>query len=162
MEILATCRAAPDTRPPAHRLLEPVRVRSGQPTLPWDEPAVLAEPEELEPEVRQLAATVVAAIVEAIAGRRSTTQLEAWVDAEPLSLLEHLRRSGAGDGLRLRSLRIQRPSPTTLEVAVHLRHGGASRAAAFRFSRQEDRWLVTRVELALRPDVIHRSGWRRW
>lgn len=159
MKILATTRPATATRPPARRLLEPVRVRTEQPTLPWDTPAVVAEPETLPPRLRRLATTVVAAMVEALAGSRPPSQLEGWVESGPLALLEHLRGSGVAVGARLRSLRIQQPSPDAVEVAAHLRIAGDSRAAAFRFSLVEDRWLVTRVELALRPDVVNRSGW---
>ncbi|MGC4151555.1 MAG: Rv3235 family protein [Propionicimonas sp.] len=161
MTILAECRAVTPSRPPARRLVEPLTVHTEQPTLPWDGPAVIDEPDELDPALRQLATAVVAAIVEALAGRRAAAQLETWVEPEPLALLEHLRRAGAGSGLRLRSLRLQQPSRHALEVAAHLRHAGASRAAAFRFSRVNDRWAVCRIELSLRPDVISRAGWPR-
>ena len=162
MIILADCRPAPPSRPPARRLLEPIVVASQHPTLPWDGPAVVAEPAELDPELRQLATAVVTAIVEVLAGRRPVTQLEAWVEPEPLALLEHLRRAGAAVGVRLRSVRIQQPSRNALEVAAHLRHAGASRAAAFRFTRLNGRWAVCRIELSLRPDVISRAGWPRF
>lgn len=159
MTILAECRAVIPSRPPARRLLEPVTVRNEQPTLPWDGPAVVAEPEQLDPELRQLATAVVAATIEVLAGRRAAAQLETWVEPEPLALLEHLRGAGAATGLRLRSLRLQQPSPNALEVAAHLRHAGASRAAAYRFSRVGGRWAVRRIEFSLRPDVISRAGW---
>lgn len=159
MTILAECRAVIPSRPPARRLLEPITVRTEQPTLPWDGPAVIAEPDELDPELRRLATAVVTAIIEALAGRRAAAQLETWVEPEPLALLEHLRSARAGSGLRLRSLRLQQPSRHSLEVAAHLRHAGASRAAAFRFTRLNGRWAVSRIELSLRPDVISRAGW---
>lgn len=158
MRIQATARPGSPTRPPARRLLEPVRIASGQPTLPWDLPAVVAEPEPLPPGLRRLAAAVVSAIVEALAGTRPAIQLQGWVQPAPLVLLEHLRGAGVATGARLRSLRIQQPSATSLEVAAHLKVAGRSRAAAFRFALVEDRWLVTHVELALRPDVVNRSG----
>ena len=161
MTILAECTAAPPSRPPARRLLEPILVASQQPTLPWDGPAVVAEPAELDPELRQLATGVVAAIVEVLAGRRSPTQLEAWVEPEPLALIEHLRRAGVTSGLRLRSVRLQQPSRNALEVAAHLRQAGTSRAAAVRFTRVGGHWAACRVELALRPEVITRAGWLR-
>lgn len=156
---LTDLRPAAPTRPPARRLLEPIVVSPLQPTLPWDGPAVLAEPDQLDPAVRQLAATVVAAIIETLAGRRPLAQLEAWVDPEPLALLEHLRRAGAGHGLRLRSLRLQQPSAQALEIAAHLRAAGVSRAAAIRLRRERGRWVVVRIELSLRPEVISRAGW---
>lgn len=158
MRITATARPGTPTRPPARRLLEPVRVSDDHPTLPWDTPAVLTEPDRLPPGLRRLAAAVVAAIVESLAGTRPTIQLQAWVEPAPLVLLEHLRRAGVATGARLRSLRIQQPSATALEVAAHLRVAGRSRAAAVRFALVDDRWLVTRLELALRPDVVNRSG----
>lgn len=159
MTILAQCRAVTPSRPPARRLLEPLTVHTEQPVLPWDGPTVVAEPDEFDPELRRLATAVVVAVVEALAGRRATAQLETWVEPEPLALLEHLRRAGAGTGLRLRSLRLQQPSRNALEVTAHLRYAGASRAAAFRLSRVGERWAVCRIELSLRPDVISRAGW---
>lgn len=159
MTVLARWHAVTPSRPPARRLLEPLTVPDGQPTLPWASPAVVTEPEQLDPKLRQFATAVVTAIVEALAGRRPLAQLEAWVEPEPLALLEHLRRSGATNGLRLRSVRLQQPSGKALEVMAHLRHAGASRAAAFRFGRIGERWAVCRIELSLRPDVISRAGW---
>lgn len=159
MTLLADCRPATPTRPPARRLLEPITIAPRQPTLPWDGPAVLAEPDELDPELRQLATAVVAAIIEALAGRRPLAQLESWVEPEPLALLEHLRRAGVGGGLRLRSLRLQQPSPHALEIAAHLRQAGVSRAAALRLRHERGRWAVVRIELSLRPEVINRAGW---
>ncbi|MGC3952728.1 MAG: Rv3235 family protein [Propionicimonas sp.] len=159
MTVLAECRAALPSRPPSRRLLEPLTVREQQPTLPWGGPAVLAEPDELDPRLRQLATAVVTAIVEVLAGRRSAAQLESWVEPEPLALLEHLRRAGGTTGLRLRSVRLQQPAGNALEVVAHLRHAGVSRAAAFRFSRRAGRWSVGRIELSLRPGVISRAGW---
>lgn len=161
MTTLAECHPLTPSRPPARRLLEPVLVQTHQPTLPWDGPALVTEPAELDPELRQVVSAVVVAIVEALAGRRSSAQLESWVEPEPLALLDHLRRARVATGLQLRSLRIQQPSRTVLEVAAHLHHAGASRAAAFRFTRVGGHWAVCRVELSLRPDVIHRAGWLR-
>jgi hypothetical protein len=161
MTDLAECRAAVPSRPPARRLLEPIVVQTHQPTLPWDGPTVTAEPEELDPDLRRLATAVVTAIVEVLAGRRALAQLESWVEPEPLALVEHLVRAGAATGLRLRSLRLQQPTPQTLEVTAHLRHAGNSRAAALRFNCVAGHWAVCRVELALRPAVINRAGWLR-
>jgi hypothetical protein len=124
MTMLAECRPVVPSRPPARRLLEPVTVLTEQPTLPWDDPVVLEEPEELDPGLRRLATAVVTAIVEALAGHRPFGQLVTWVDPEPLALLEHLQRAGATTGLRLRSVRVQQPARSVLEVALHLRHGG--------------------------------------
>jgi len=162
MEIVATCRPARDTRPPARRLLTPVRLHTGHPTLPWDDPPVLAEPESLDAGVRQLATSLVVAVVETLAGRRPPAQLEGWLDVEPFELLEHLCRAGVAAGARLRSLRIQCPADGAVEVAAHLRCGGSSRAAAFRLVRRDGRWLVARLETALRPDAVDRSGWASW
>ena len=120
---------------------------------------MLSEPADLEPALRQLATRVVAAVVEVLAGRRAVGQLETRVEPEPLALIEHLRRAGVATGLRLRSVRIQQPSAVTLEVVAHLRQAGASRAAAFRFTRRGSHWTVARVELSLRPDVVHKAGW---
>lgn len=158
---LALCRAAPASRPPAVPLREPQQFTGAeQPVLPWTVvPDAAADEAALDPERRQLATSLTAAVVEVLSGQRSATQLELWVEAELLDLLEHLHRARDGDGLRLRSVRVQAPHDAALEVSAHLRRGTASRAAALRISRRRGRWVVTQLVLALDPPVIHRAGW---
>lgn len=158
---IALCRPAPASRPPAVPLREPARYAGAeQPVLPWTVvPAAIEEDTLLDPERRQLATSLMAALVEVLCGQRSATQLELWVEPELLALLEHLHRARDGVGLRLRSIRVQAPHETALEVSAHLRQGGASRAAALRISHRRGRWVATHLVLALRPSLIHRAGW---
>lgn len=153
------CLAARDTRPPVRRLLEPVLLSPDHPVLPWASvPEIVDDADAVEPAARQVAASVTIALVEALAGKRSLTQLERWLEPELMSLLEHLCRSRIGWGLRLRSIRLQSPTPGVIEVTAHLRHHGASRAAALRLARREGSWVGTKLEIALRPTVVNRAG----
>lgn len=158
---LATCRPAPASRPPAVPLLESAWFAAdSQPVLPW---AVLAEvvvaDDPVTPELRQLAAAVMAALVEVLSGQRSPVQLESWVEPDLLSLLEHLRRTRRGLGLKLRSIRVQTPHEEAIEVTAHLSQGGDSRAAALRISRRRGRWVATHLAIALHPQTVHQAGW---
>ena len=153
------CLAAQHTRPPARRLLEPVLLAPDHPVLPWASvPEILDHADTVEPAARQVAASVTIAIVEALAGRRSPVQLERWLEPDLITLLEHLCRSRVAWGVRLRSLRLQSPTPGVVEVTAHLRHHGASRAAALRLARRESGWVGTNLEIALRAKVINRAG----
>ncbi len=158
----ARCRPAPASRPPALPLIEPLgSALPQQPVLPWTvvPEVVLPDSPPLEPELRQLAIALTAALVEVLSGRRAALQLELWVEADLLNLLEHLRRARSGEGLRLRSVRVQAPNDAALEVSAHLRQGGDSRAAAIRISRRRGRWVATHLVIALRPGVVHSAGW---
>ncbi|HQZ00567.1 MAG TPA: Rv3235 family protein [Propionicimonas sp.] len=157
----AKWRAAPASRPPATPLLIPVEFAGDtQPTLPWTGVAELIVPDSpLDPQLRQLAASLMAAVVEVLSGQRSPVQLERWLDPELLALLEHLRRARLGDGLRLHSVRVQAPHSYALEVSGHLRQGSASRAAALRMALRRGQWVGTHLSIALRPNVVHEAGW---
>ena len=90
--------------------------------------------------------------------------LQAETDAlalyrELLSLVEHLQRARRGQGLRLRSVRVQTPSAAAIEVSAHLTQGTASRAAALRISRRRGSWVATHLAIALQPRVVHQAGW---
>ncbi len=157
----ATCRPAPASRPPARVLLEPLQLDGDeQPTLPWTSvPQGPATSDGPDPALRQLAAALVSALVEVLAGQRSALQLERWVEPDVLSLVEHLRRAGRAQGVRVRSVRVQAPGPQALEVAAHLQQGDASRAAALRIGRRRGQWVATHLSIALRPPVINQAGW---
>jgi len=157
----ARCRIAPVSRPPAVPLREPLRfVEPDQPVLPWTVlPDATLEETPLDPGLRQLAVSLMAALIEVLSGRRSAPQLELWVETELLDLVEHLHRARDGEGLRLRSVRVQAPHEAALEVSAHLRRGDCSRAAALRISRRRGRWVATHLVLALDPPHIHRAGW---
>jgi hypothetical protein len=158
---LASCRCAPVSRPPAVPLVEPASYPcAAQPVLPWTVvPEVVSADSPLDPELRQLATALTVALVEVVSGQRSATQLELWAEPDLLSLLEHLRRARCGEGLRLRSVRVQAPHHAALEVSAHLRQHGTSRAAAVRISRRRGRWIATHLVIALQPGVVHRAGW---
>lgn len=158
----ATCRQAPASRPPAIALvrLRPLAADS-QPALPLTllPDAVVREEQPVEPELRQLAAALMAALVEVLSGQRSAEQLERWVEPELLSLVEHLRRASRAEGLKLLSVRVQSPHAEAVEVSAHLLLGQVSRAAALRISRRRGHWVGTHLVIALRPDVVHQAGW---
>jgi hypothetical protein len=157
----ATCRHAPASRPPAVPLLEPAWFAGdSQPALPWTVVTeVVAEHDPVEPELRQLAAALMAALVEVLSGQRSAEQLERWVEPELLSLVEHLQRARSGHDLKLRSVRVQAPHAQAVEVSAHLRQGAASRAAALRISWRRGQWVATHLVIALRPGIVHQAGW---
>ena len=158
----ATWSQAPASRPAAVPLLEPAWFAGdAQPPLPWTVVPEVVVPEHgaVEPELRQLAVTLTAALVEVLSGQRSDEQLERWVEPELLSLVEHLRRANSGQGLKLRSVRVQAPHAQALEVSAHLRQGAASRAAALRISWRRGQWVATHLAIAVRPGIVHRAGW---
>ena len=158
----ATVRQAPASRPPAVALVEhPQLAADAQPALPFTllPEAVIQEEQPVEPELRQLAAALMAALVEVLSGQRSAEQLERWVEPELLNLVEHLRRASRAEGLKLRSVRVQCPHSEAVEVSAHLVQGRASRAAALRISRRSGQWVGTHLAIALRPDVVHQAGW---
>lgn len=156
----ATSRPAPASRPPAVALLEPaLPPETAQPVLPWTVvPEVILPDSPVDPELRQLAASMTSALIEVVSGQRSAVQLERWVEPELLSLLEHLRRARRGEHLKLRSIRVQSPHSDAVEVSAHLSQGTASRAAALRITRRRGSWVVTHLVIALRPDVVNRAG----
>lgn len=158
----ARVRPAPSSRPPAHALLDEVELPSpSQPALPWVVVPVAAaeDPDPVPPELRQLAGQFVLAVLETLTGQRHLLQLERWVRPEPLNLLGHLRAAEPAPGqLRLRSVRVQAPSPSVLEVTAHVGTPTASRALALRLQRRSGHWECTHVEIALRPDVLARAG----
>jgi hypothetical protein len=158
----ATCHHAPASRPPAVPLLEPAWFAGdAQPALPWTVVPEILVPDRdpVEPELRQLAAALTAALVEVLSGQRSSEQLERWVEPELLSLVDHLRRARNGHGLKLRSVRVQAPHAEAVEVSAHLRQGTASRAAALRITWRRGQWVATHLAIALRPGVVHQAGW---
>ncbi|HOC12315.1 MAG TPA: Rv3235 family protein [Propionicimonas sp.] len=157
----AKCHAAPISRPPAIPLLVPAEyLGDTQPTLPWlDATEVVQADSPVEPQLRQFASALMAAVVEVLSGQRSPLQLERWLDPELLALIEHLRGARLGSGLRLQSIRVQAPNARVLEVSAHLRQGSASRAAALRVALRRDQWVGTHLSIALRPNVVHGAGW---
>jgi hypothetical protein len=105
-------------------------------------------------EVRAWAARFAQAVVETVGGLRPVSQLVRWTSTEVYRDLERrtqLVRRAAPPGQRsvrpqVRSVHVCRPTPTTAEVSVHVRHGARSRALALRLDRKGERWLCTVLE----------------
>ena len=105
-------------------------------------------------EVRSWAARFAQAVVEVVGGQRPASQLVRWAapdvhrDLARRAHLVGLTAGRAGRSVRpqVRSVHICRPSATSAEVSVHVRHGARSRALAMRLERQGDRWTCTVLE----------------
>jgi hypothetical protein len=153
----AHCRPAPMSRPAAIPLFDAVEWDSpNQPPLPWPgPPEVIDQTAVIPAALRRTARDLASALVETLNGRRPLHQLEPWLSAEVLTLVERLHADQLGRNLQLRSLRIQRPRSDVLEVALHLRHAQLSRAAALRLRQIGRRWQITQLSIAVDPPVIH-------
>ena len=111
-------------------------------------------PHVTDQEVRSWAARFAQAVVEVVGGQRPASQLVRWAapdvhrDLARRAHLVGLTAGRAGRSVRpqVRSVHICRPSPTSAEVSVHVRHGMRSRALAMRLDRQGDRWTCTVLE----------------
>lgn len=110
------------------------------------------------PVARQMGTWIATAIFQVIAGRRPLTQLDGWVEADVLRLVERLRFRNSGRDLRLCSLRLQFPLPDQIEVCARLSLDGLGRAAALRISHYSGGWWATSLTIALPAGVISRAG----
>jgi hypothetical protein len=105
-------------------------------------------------EVRAWAARFAQAVVEAVSGQRPVSQLVRWTAPGVYRDLERrtqvlLRTAPAGTRSirpQVRSVHLCRPTPSSAEVSVHVRHGARSRALALRLERRGERWLCTVLE----------------
>lgn len=102
------------------------------------------------------------ATVEIVAGDRPAAQLLRWnrpdvhqdlVRRAVLAARAGRREPGLGrpEGVtrpRVHGVRLSFLSPTTVEAAVHLRHGERSRALAGRFEVHRGRWICTALEFS--------------
>lgn len=100
------------------------------------------------------------AAVEIVAGDRPATQLVRWNHADVHQdlvrravLVARAGRREPGRGRppgvtrpRVHGVRLSFLSATTVEAAVHLRHGERSRALAARFEVHRGRWICTALE----------------
>ncbi len=156
----ATYRPVPYLGPPSTPLFEPPLWPSpDQPLLPWaGAPEVIDATAFVPAELRRLARDLTSAMVETLAGRRPLHQLEPWLSPDVMSVIEIVRPQRASRDLRLLSLRIQQPHPRAVEVALHLRQAGRSRAAALRLTRWHGRWQITQLAIALEPPTVHLAG----
>ncbi len=131
---------------------------ASQPGLPDTPELDLARrprvPHVTDHEVRSWAARFAQAVVEVVGGQRPASQLVRWAAPEvhrDLARRAHLvgltaGRAGRSVRPQVRSVHICRPSATSAEVSVHVRHGARSRALAMRLDRQGDRWTCTVLE----------------
>lgn len=158
----ARCRRLTlDARPPARAWSDPRQVAATsflQPQLPIEPPPppallVLSQPVVRQdprlPDVRETAIALTQAVLEAISGRRPATQLVRWLDSSVLRLVAERAATARPrqPPLRLRSLRLQLPTPRAAEVAAHLAHGERSAAAALRLEARHNRWLCVSLQL---------------
>lgn len=128
--------------------------RPGLPETPELQPPGPARlPHVADTEVRAWAARLAQAVVEAVGGQRPVSQLVRWTAPDVYRDLERrvqlVRLAAAGSRAvrpQVRSVHVCRPSTTTAEVSVHVRHAGRSRALAMRMERRGDRWQCTVLE----------------
>lgn len=112
------------------------------------------------PDAAGWSSSLAVAFAEALQGQRAVGQLTRWVDEQVLATLQVSTRShspAAGGRarttvapVRLRSVHVQFPTPTVVEVSAHVQVDRRSRAFAFRLEAWYDRWLCTALELAPR------------
>ena len=153
----ARCRPAPVSRPAVLPLFAPVEWPSpNQPLLPWASPPDVVDATAVVPaELRRVARDLASGLVETVASRRPLHQLEPWLSADVLTVVERLRTDRSSRQVRLKSLRIQHPRPEVLEVALHLHQADRSRAAAMRLTTRDGRWQITGLVIALDPSQVH-------
>lgn len=132
-------------------------LRGGRPGLPetpeLEPPGPARLPHVADTEVRAWAARLAQAVVETVGGQRPVSQLVRWTAPDVYRDLERrvqlVRLASAGARTvrpQVRSIHVCRPTPTSAEVSVHVRHGGRSRALAMRMERRGERWQCTVLE----------------
>lgn len=108
------------------------------------------------PDPRSWSGRFVQALVEVLAGDRPAAQLLRWTDHrvynDVLNRVRALGPSGSaqrGDRGRamVRSVHVCEPRDGVAEVAVHVNHGGRSRAVAVRLEGLDGRWRCTALQL---------------
>jgi hypothetical protein len=161
--VTETARAAARTAPPARHVpavqgtlaLDLVAAQPALPDTPeLDHTRRARVPHVADHEVRSWAARFAQAVVEVVGGQRPASQLVRWAAPDvhrDLARRAHLVGLTAGRTARsvrpqVRSVHLCRPSATSAEVSVHVRHGARSRALAMRLDRQGDRWTCTVLE----------------
>jgi hypothetical protein len=88
-------------------------------------------------------------IAQALTGTRPISQLDTWLDPVVLADLRYAarlspRRSAAGrESVRVQSVRVQCPTPTSVEATVHLRVGTGSIILGARMEADGRRWVCT-------------------
>lgn len=147
---------------PALRLAPPQpSARTSQPgaTPGWD--LVPVDPR-IRADLQAWAERYVQSALEAVAGERPPSQLARWTSARVQQdlvrrtqlalraggrILPGVARNAAGHPrTQVHSARLSFLSPTTVEAAVHVRHGERSRAVAAQFRWVRQRWVCTALE----------------
>lgn len=134
----------PDARPAAIHWPGPDRRPAGLTVLPLaDEATTQPAGTSDDPAAENFAHVLVSALLDAIQGRRSPTQLIRWVSDDILAELVTRARlhQRAPVALSLRSVRLQKVGDDALEVAARFRSGERYAAAALRLERVGNRWL---------------------
>lgn len=138
----------PDPRPKPLRRAQPAPAYAGMVPLPLD-PADLPAPPPVnghggfDPELERFVATLVRALLDTIAGRRSVTQLTRWVDDEVYADLVLRARLHQREPvpLTLRTFRVQQVTDAVLEVSARIQAGPRHAAVALRLERLGTRWV---------------------
>lgn len=158
-------RPAIDSRPPAQSWQPQLAPqRDGlQPMLDFDDNwaaqsaslggAWMAAPRPDLPDATAWSTSLARLLIETLQGLRPVGQLNRWVDERVLAAITIHCRHRLQTQCRptrpavLRSLHVQFPVETAVEVAAHLVVDGRSIPLAFRLEEFYGRWLCTEVEL---------------
>ncbi|WP_425308690.1 Rv3235 family protein [Ammonicoccus fulvus] len=134
----------PDARPAAIHWPGPDRRPPGLTVLPLSDDVAMQPVGTIDdPAAESFAHLLMSALLDAIQGRRSPTQLIRWVSDDILAELVTRARlhQRAPVPLSLRSVRLQQVGDDALEVAARFRSGERYAAAALRLERVGNRWL---------------------
>lgn len=134
----------PDARPAAIHWPGPDRRPAGLTVLPLTDdvsPPPIGSID--DPAAESFAHVLMSALLDAIQGRRSPTQLIRWVSDDILAELVTRARlhQRTPMPLSLRSVRLQQVGDDAIEVAARFRSGDRYAAAALRLERVGNRWL---------------------
>lgn len=108
------------------------------------------------PDPRPWSGRYVQALVEVLAGERPVAQLMRWTNeriyADLQCRVRSVRQSTSAqrrdrNRARVQSVHVCEPHDGVAEVAIHVRHGGRSRAVAMRLEGWDGRWRCTALQL---------------
>lgn len=135
----------PDLRPTPIHWSAPRPRQRGLAALPLADEAGTQTPtgDVTDPAAERFAPILVAALLDAIQGRRSATQLIRWVSDEVLAdlMIRSRLHQRAPVPLSLRSVRLQQVTEEVVEVTARFRAGDRYAAAALRLERVGNRWM---------------------
>lgn len=107
------------------------------------------------PDPRPWSGRYVQALVEVLAGERPPAQLMRWTNekiyADVLRRVRTVHRAGVTqrrgrNRALVKSVHVCEPQDGIAEVAIHVRHGGRSRAVAMRLEGWDGRWRCTALQ----------------